>query len=263
MDYLLVLAFLSITFAQTIAELNGVACSCPWSAEQFNQLQQEVQSLREDVNNLQADLSSNEPEEVQETNEIQPSTVGLVFRLDGEQVADPRPPEDKIEGFVYAKCKPMPNSALSEELFQPITGEINMKQNASGGPLYIDMFMYGFRSPLGSLHGFHVHTYGDLSDGCQSTGGHYNPFNKNHGGPKAEERHVGDLGNVEPNAAGVVNTKIEDDLASLVGEHSIIGRAFVIHAGEDDLGLGGFPDSLTTGHAGARLACCVIGIAEQ
>ena len=31
-----------------------------------------------------------------------------------------------------------------------------------------------------------------------------------------------------------------------------------IHEGEDDLGRGGFSDSKTTGHAGARLGCCVI-----
>ena len=40
---------------------------------------------------------------------------------------------------------------------------------------------------------------------------------------------------------------------------SVVGRSVVIHADEDDLGLGGQSDSLTTGHAGARLACGVIG----
>jgi len=30
--------------------------------------------------------------------------------------------------------------------------------------------------------------------------------------------------------------------------------------GEDDLGLGGKPDSKKTGAAGGRLACCVIGM---
>ena len=46
------------------------------------------------------------------------------------------------------------------------------------------------------------------------------------------------------------------------GENSVIGRAVVVHAGEDDLGKGGFPDSKTTGHAGGRLACGVIGITK-
>jgi len=36
----------------------------------------------------------------------------------------------------------------------------------------------------------------------------------------------------------------------------------MVCVGEDDLGLGGHDDSKTTGHAGGRVACGVIGIAE-
>lgn len=35
-----------------------------------------------------------------------------------------------------------------------------------------------------------------------------------------------------------------------------------VHADPDDLGKGGFEDSKTTGHAGGRLACGVIGIGK-
>ncbi len=51
-----------------------------------------------------------------------------------------------------------------------------------------------------------------------------------------------------------------DDLLLTGGLYSVIGRSVVVHSGVDDLGKGGHSDSLTTGHAGARVACGVIGV---
>lgn len=85
--------------------------------------------------------------------------------------------------------------------------------------------------------------------------------NKTHAGPKDENRHVGDLGNVEA-AGGVAKFEIEDKLIQLAGDHSIVGRSLVVHADADDLGQGvgdKKDESLKTGNAGARLACGVIG----
>lgn len=112
-------------------------------------------------------------------------------------------------------------------------------------------------------HGFHIHQYGDLTNGCTSTGGHYNPFNQTHGAPTAEKRHVGDLGNIVADKNGSAVFCLFDHLLNLTGVYSIIGRAVVVHKDEDDLGLGGHNDSLSTGHAGSRLGCCVIGIARK
>lgn len=94
----------------------------------------------------------------------------------------------------------------------------------------------------------------------RSTGGHYNPKKSNHGAREDEIRHVGDLGNVVADANGVVSTSFSDNVISLFGSQSIIGRAIVLHAGVDDLGQTDHPDSKKTGNAGGRAACGVIGI---
>ncbi|CAE6504172.1 unnamed protein product [Rhizoctonia solani] len=112
-------------------------------------------------------------------------------------------------------------------------------------------------------HGIHVHTLGDISGGCASVGTHFNPSNKTHGGPQSTERHAGDLGNIEAGSDGVAKIDIYDNVLSFSGATSILARALVIHAGEDDLGLGNATDSLTTGHSGARFACGVIAIGNS
>jgi Cu-Zn family superoxide dismutase len=112
-------------------------------------------------------------------------------------------------------------------------------------------------------HGFHIHTYGDSTDGCMSAGPHYNPFTKTHGGLYDDERHVGDLGNVESDENCKATFKAEVSSVHLIGKYSVIGRTLVLHADEDDLGRGNFPDSKITGHAGLRIACGIIGLADE
>ena len=109
-------------------------------------------------------------------------------------------------------------------------------------------------------HGFHIHRTGDLSQGCKSLCEHYNPFNKNHGGPNDKDRHVGDLGNIFANNQGIAKIDIIDDKVKLRGKYSVIGRSLIVHEDYDDLGRGGYEDSLTTGHSGKRIGCGVIGI---
>jgi Cu-Zn family superoxide dismutase len=114
------------------------------------------------------------------------------------------------------------------------------------------------------LHGFHVHEAGDLSDKCTSMCAHFNPYGKNHGCPGMKERHVGDLGNLKTNKNGQSNYSMTDNVIKLRGtKANIIGRGLIIHADPDDCGQGGKPDSLTTGHAGKRIACAVIGYSKD
>ncbi|WVZ66993.1 hypothetical protein U9M48_016140 [Paspalum notatum var. saurae] len=110
------------------------------------------------------------------------------------------------------------------------------------------------------LHGFHVHALGDTTNGCMSTGPHFNPVGKEHGAPEDENRHAGDLGNVTAGEDGVANVNVTDSQIPLTGPHSIIGRAVVVHADPDDLGKGGHELSKSTGNAGGRLACGIIGL---
>ena len=110
-------------------------------------------------------------------------------------------------------------------------------------------------------HGFHIHEFGDLTDGCESAGGHYNPDDVNHG--DLDNGHVGDLGNVTANTDGVADFTIIAKRIDLIGERSVVGRSIVIHSDEDDLGKGGDEESLKTGNAGKRLACGVIILTDK
>jgi Cu-Zn family superoxide dismutase len=105
-------------------------------------------------------------------------------------------------------------------------------------------------------HGFHIHKAGDLrGEGCKGACEHYDIGNHCHGDYRSMERHTGDLGNIEMKRGRcnktytIKNTSVKD----------LWGRSLIVHADEDDLGKGVFPDSMVTGHSGARIACAILG----
>ncbi|KAF9221017.1 hypothetical protein BS17DRAFT_786373 [Gyrodon lividus] len=138
-----------------------------------------------------------------------------------------------------------------------VTGTVTFEQFTKGGPVTISGDIRNLDPS--SKRGFHIHELGDLTGGCLSTGSHFNPSGNTHGAPTDSVRHVGDLGNIVSDEYGTATLSFTDDLISLNGPFSIVGRAVVVHEGEDDLGRGGNEDSLKTGNAGGRAACGVIG----
>lgn len=118
------------------------------------------------------------------------------------------------------------------------------------------------------LHGFHIHKAGDLrGEGCLGACAHYHkgPAASHGGAPgsgansslknerQSGARHTGDLGNVEG------PTFRRSYFLRGVSVADLLGRSLIVHADEDDLGLGDHKDSATTGNSGARIACVLIG----
>lgn len=107
-------------------------------------------------------------------------------------------------------------------------------------------------------HGFHIHRAGDLrGEGCAGACDHYHKGPPcDHGGPPSSSkapRHTGDLGNI----SGTPFTKSYTLKGVCVAD--LLGRAVIVHEDEDDLGKGTEEDSKTTGHAGKRIGCALIG----
>merc|ERR1712062_617780 len=131
-----------------------------------------------------------------------------------------------------------------------VSGTIFLEQE--GHEVKVHGVVFGLK---GGEHGFQVHAVGATGNNCKDAGGHFNPFEKNHGAPDSEERHVGDLGNIlVPDDEHETHIMIIDDVINIEDLDSpanILGKAIVIHEGVDDLGLGGNEESLITGNAGA------------
>lgn len=73
-----------------------------------------------------------------------------------------------------------------------VTGNIYFKQDANGGPVTLTGEVKGLTP---GEHGFHIHEFGDTTNGCMSAGPHFNVNPSNHhGGPTSAVRHNGDLG---------------------------------------------------------------------
>ncbi|XP_021724415.1 superoxide dismutase [Cu-Zn], chloroplastic-like isoform X2 [Chenopodium quinoa] len=161
-----------------------------------------------------------------------------------------------------ATFKPLTIVAATKKAVAVLKGTSNVEgvvtlTQEDDGPTTVNVRITGLTP---GKHGFHLHEFGDTTNGCMSTGPHFNPNKMTHGAPEDEVRHAGDLGNIVANTDGVAEATIVDNQIPLTGLNSVVGRALVVHELEDDLGKGGHELSLTTGNAGGRLACGVVGL---
>jgi Cu-Zn family superoxide dismutase len=187
----------------------------------------------------------------------------------------------------------MSNAAVA--VFDPrihngIAGTIRFDELLGGG-VRMTFDLRGFRPH--AVHAIHIHEFGDLSQGCTSLGGHFNPTHVAHG--RGIDGHAGDLfNNLRADANGRFVARFYTPRLSLQPQSpaNVLGRSVVIHAYPDDLGdaegyaqwttaqlcqrakqLGYVPvprtraallhkfqsEAKTTGNAAKRLAGAVIG----
>jgi Cu/Zn superoxide dismutase len=136
-----------------------------------------------------------------------------------------------------------------------VEGDVVFKETATGCRV-----IASFTKVPAGLHGFHIHKGGDLRGvGCGGACEHYHADSSSGFVPHGDEpsssrsRHTGDLGNI----SGPTFSKRY--FLKSVRVADLYGRSVIVHEDEDDLGLGSFEDSITTGHSGKRIACAIIG----
>lgn len=192
------------------------------------------------------------------------SALAVALLVGGCQPANEAPPpEPAPEPAPVAEPEPapapVPTSAaatLTARGELPIAGTVSFTP-LDDGTLSIVAEVSGVERP--GPHGFHLHETGDCTaEDFTSAGGHFNPTGVDHAGPGAEVHHGGDFGNVEIADDGTGRLELVSSMLTLEGENGVIGKAVILHEGEDDL------TSQPTGAAGGRLACGVVeGVVES
>jgi Cu-Zn family superoxide dismutase len=130
-----------------------------------------------------------------------------------------------------------------------VAGTITFKE-VPGGGIQIDAHLSGLKP---GRHGFHIHEVGDCTGDGTAAGPHFNPAGHQHGGPDSPAPHAGDYGNIVADDMGhamldmIARSITLDDPVT-----GIVGRAVVVHEGEDDL------TSQPAGNSGKRIGCGVI-----
>lgn len=100
----------------------------------------------------------------------------------------------------------------------------------------------------------HIHENGACSDMGKAAGGHWNPTSMDHGKWGSSAYHAGDIGNIKLDGSGKGTMTMETDQWTIGGDAktNILGKAIIVHAGEDDY------TSQPSGNSGSRIGCGTI-----
>jgi Cu-Zn family superoxide dismutase len=130
-----------------------------------------------------------------------------------------------------------------------IKGTIKFTQEANGVHIVADVS--GVKP---GKHGLHVHQNATCgAPPFKEAGDHLDPYGMKHGCASDNMRHLGDLGNIVVGANGKGHLDTVVTRISLSDPyHLIVGKAIVLHAGEDDC------KTMPAGNSGDRIACGVI-----
>ena len=141
---------------------------------------------------------------------------------------------------------PTATAAIEGRSGSTLTGTATFVQN--GDAVHVSVDVSG--APEG-IHAVHLHEKGDCSPpDATSAGGHFNPGHMEHGSPDAPSHHAGDFGNMTVGGEGRGHLELDTTMLTVLpGDRSVVGRAIVVHAKEDDM------RTQPTGNAGGRIGC--------
>lgn len=188
--------------------------------------------------------------------EPMPAAPAAPATVDPPEPAAPAAPEPAAQAPVAPPEPPAPKRATAE--LAPAS-KSKVKGTATfvevEGGVEITANLEGLKA---GDHAWHVHEKGDCSaPDAKSAGEHFNPDNKKHGAPDADERHAGDFGNLTAGKDGKATKTLTMKGVTLAeGPSSLVGKALIIHDKKDDL------KTQPSGNAGNRVACGVIQAAQ-